>query len=750
MGLDSLYQDDINTTLDDRQQRPVAAPRQESGISVWNTIKAPFKGGAAGVVEVGGFGADTLGAFGDVAGGYLSQTDPGNLLSPEEMDKRRREGDEARQRVATGEAFSTDIGTGLRATARSMMPDPNTSNAVENVLFGAGRGLTKAIGYAATATPLVGATLFGADEALTESDRLKAEGVDITTRTKVGAVTGVFSGVGVALPVAGRTIAQTAALVVAGGPASYIAQQAASREILRSQDYTQIGDQYNPFDPVGLAVSTLLPAGFAAVAGRGIRAQQPIAAQRSLLDMAGNERKALRYDAPQLDDYAVQAATRAGVPPEVMLAVKNAGERSGNSNVVSSAGAKGIMQFVKGTWDQYGKGRDIRDPVASIDAAADFLADLGRQYGGDWRAAIAHYNGGGKAGEAVRAGRAAPSDETVKYLQRTDAYIATKSGEAVGKAAMGDPEAVPAARAQLVRDTVESWNLKEPTDIEGSQQHLEAIVRASDQLGSGSRVEVGDVIQFNEAESARLIDNVSTRAVRSILSDTEFVGGNEISRALGSDERQNFVKTVMDEDTPVGRIHGEETPTAVIINDAEISKNSQGKGLGKAAYDEIAQYAAARGKTLQSDSSVTESASGVYKALEREGYTVKQNPAAVSANGRIKTPDNSPVFEVSGQKRTEPASGAKESSPALDNAGTEPIGAEPKAPSAEVAQAVQAINDQAAQIAKANPDMLVQLDGMDQPMRLADVLEAIKKEADAEKADAPLIDVAARCFLSGA
>jgi len=749
MGLDSLYQDDINTTLDDRQQRPVAEPRQQSGISVWNTIKAPFTGAAAGAVEAGGFGADTFGAFGDVTAGFAAQADPSLLLSPEEMEQRRKAGDEARQRVATGDAFSTEIGTGLRTTARSMMPDPNTSNAVENVFFGLGRGLTKAVGYSLAAGPVVGATLFGADEAMTEADKLKAEGVDIATRTKVGAVTGVFAGAGVALPVAGRTIAQTAALVVAGGPASYIAQQAASREILKNQNYDEIGNQYNPFDPVGLGVATLLPAGFAAIAGRGMRAQQPAAPQRSLLQMAGNERRALRYDAPELDAYAAQVAQQYGVPPELMIALKNGGEKSA-STAVSPKGARGVAQFTPENLKKYGV-TDPTDPVQSINGMGQYLRDTMKQYDGDIRAVIADYNGGPRQANEVRAGRMPPADETQKYLARVERYMAERGGEAIGRAAMGDPDAIPAARSQLVRDTVESWNLKDPTDIEGLQQHEAAIIRASDQIGAGERVEVGDAIQFNTSEAGRLMDSVSTRVTRAALTDTEFFGGNELTQTLSGNERQNFVKTIMDDDVPVGRIHGEETPDSIIINESEIAKASQGKGLGKAAYDEIAQYAAARGKTLQSDSSVTDAASRVYKSLENSGYKVKQNPAAVATNGRIRTPDNSPVFEVSGQKRVESTTpGAKESAPVLDNAGTQPIGAEPKAPSAEVAQALQSVNEQAAQIAKANPDMLVQLEGMDQPARLADVLEAIQKEADAEKADAPLIDVAARCFLSGA
>lgn len=45
------------------------------------------------------------------------------------------------------------------------------------------------------------------------------------------------------------------------------------------------------------------------------------------------------------------------------------------------------------------------------------------------------------------------------------------------------------------------------------------------------------------------------------------------------------------------------------------------------------------------------------------------------------------------------------------------------------------------------PDLMVQLDGMDKPMRLDDFLAAVKAEADEMTADAPLMQVAAECAL---
>ena len=153
--------------------------------------------------------------------------------------------------------------------AREMRPDPLTAGLAENVIFGVGKGLTKAGAAVAAGGPILGAAAFGLSEGMTTSEDLAEQGVDAETRQKVGAVTGVVSGASVMLPVAGTSLLKTAGLVAAGGPAAYIAQETIIKDILEEADYQKIADQHDPLDPVGLAVSTLLPAAFGAMAMRG-------------------------------------------------------------------------------------------------------------------------------------------------------------------------------------------------------------------------------------------------------------------------------------------------------------------------------------------------------------------------------------------------------------------------------------------------------------------------------------------------
>lgn len=269
MALDDAYQGEINEALRNRAQLAPIAPGPERGFSFWGLLKAAPSGIAAGGLEAGAFWSDVVGAFGDVQASYNYS---GMLPVGVETGQEWREEDqkEAQRRLRTGEAFSSAAGDSIRDAARWLGPNPQTASTAEQMVFGFTKTITKAVGYTvATGNPLTGAMLTGADEGVTASDELRRQGVDLATRAGVGAVTGVTTGVGVALPVAGKTLAGTLGYAAAGGPGLFVAQQQMTRDILNNADYSNLADQYDPFDPVGLAVSTLVPAAFGAWALRG-------------------------------------------------------------------------------------------------------------------------------------------------------------------------------------------------------------------------------------------------------------------------------------------------------------------------------------------------------------------------------------------------------------------------------------------------------------------------------------------------
>lgn len=130
----------------------------------------------------------------------------------------------------------------------------------------------------------------------------------------------------------------------------------------------------------------------------------------------------------------MQTEERYGLPRGLLVAIKNAGEKSGPL-AVSPRGAKGVMQFMDDT--RTGAGgkydHDPFNPVESIDAGGRFLRDLLREYNNDVWAVIAHYNGGYAQARAVQKGLEPPSKETQGYLRRIAAYHRQTSPQAVAQ-----------------------------------------------------------------------------------------------------------------------------------------------------------------------------------------------------------------------------------------------------------------------------------------------------------------------------
>lgn len=264
---EGLFQDETEQALQFRAESPraPAAPKASVWSQAAELVASPFKGVAAGVAQSAALGADMLkgvasnlpdalngplGAVPAVAGVQAAVRTGADILSP-------RPGQ-----------FDSEAGISLRNVAASYGPDPVTSTTASTILLDGARILTKA-GVYTLAGGLPGAVVgTGVDEAATGYNELRAKGVDPTTAAKAGAVRGAAIAAGVALPVAGRTLAQTAGLVAVGGPGLFVAEQATTRAILEAAEYPALARQYDPTDPVGLGVSLLVPGAVGAAVHR--------------------------------------------------------------------------------------------------------------------------------------------------------------------------------------------------------------------------------------------------------------------------------------------------------------------------------------------------------------------------------------------------------------------------------------------------------------------------------------------------
>ncbi|MBB6694368.1 lytic transglycosylase domain-containing protein [Cohnella xylanilytica] len=114
------------------------------------------------------------------------------------------------------------------------------------------------------------------------------------------------------------------------------------------------------------------------------------------------------------------ATEKYGLPSGLLAAVAQA-ESSWNPNAVSSAGARGLFQFMPATAKGYGI--DPTNPVQATDAAGKMLSGLMAKYDGDLSKALAAYNwGGGNLDKAIKKYGSnwlshAPT-ETQKYIRK--------------------------------------------------------------------------------------------------------------------------------------------------------------------------------------------------------------------------------------------------------------------------------------------------------------------------------------------
>jgi hypothetical protein len=265
---DDLYPEAADAALKARAERP-PEPASSPRFSTWGLmVRAPAIGTVIGAAQGMASASDIGKAISDkvpanVSGplgripvmNFIQSTMQvgADILNPKEGQ------------------FTSNVGTSLRNVAQDYTPDPRTTHVAELAVTNLFRMGSKALTAAAIGGNIPGAVAAGVEEGFSQADDLARQGVDIKTRQKVGAVTAATNAVGFALPAAGKNWAQTGALALAGGPVSFMAQNAATREILAGADYSKLSDQYDPFDPVGLALSTVLPLGFGALAMRGTK-----------------------------------------------------------------------------------------------------------------------------------------------------------------------------------------------------------------------------------------------------------------------------------------------------------------------------------------------------------------------------------------------------------------------------------------------------------------------------------------------
>ncbi len=111
----------------------------------------------------------------------------------------------------------------------------------------------------------------------------------------------------------------------------------------------------------------------------------------------------IRDRARRIEPFIRESSRRYGVDPR-LLRILCFIESRYRLDAVSPKGARGPMQFMPDTAKRFGL-KNPHDPQQSIDAAARYLGDLLRMFGGRLDLAIAAYNAGEGTVQSFRTGR---------------------------------------------------------------------------------------------------------------------------------------------------------------------------------------------------------------------------------------------------------------------------------------------------------------------------------------------------------
>jgi soluble lytic murein transglycosylase-like protein len=115
------------------------------------------------------------------------------------------------------------------------------------------------------------------------------------------------------------------------------------------------------------------------------------------------EEAGLHERAQRLEPYITQSAERYGVDASILRTICFLESRY-RLEVISSKGARGPMQFMPETAQRYGL-KNPHDPREATEAAARYLRDLLKRFGGRLDLALAAYNAGEGTVESFLTGR---------------------------------------------------------------------------------------------------------------------------------------------------------------------------------------------------------------------------------------------------------------------------------------------------------------------------------------------------------
>jgi hypothetical protein len=152
----------------------------------------------------------------------------------------------------------------------------------------------------------------------------------------------------------------------------------------------------------------------------------------TLADLTVEDRRVLGYDHPLLNQHAEAVEKQLGLPPNMLRALKDAGENYGVKAGISRAfttspkGAQGVMQFMPKTAERVGLS-DPSDPYEAIQKAGEYVSKyIIPTIGSTDPSLIAAAYNAGENRSSLKEGKIPEIPETQKYAARVAEFLAVQ------------------------------------------------------------------------------------------------------------------------------------------------------------------------------------------------------------------------------------------------------------------------------------------------------------------------------------
>ncbi len=693
MGLLDGYADSIERNALSDARRGLAGPAPDPSFSLSAAGASLGKAVPAGLLE--GFGAIR---------DFSSAIDQRHAEEVRAREKRLGLDPSAPYIIPGGGVF--------RKKADEFAPDPLTAHAAQQLTFGFAKSLTKAGASMVAAGPTGGALLFGLGEADDTAQRLMDKGIDSSTAWQVGGVVGLTSAIGARLPISGAAMAETvagkvaatAALGVAGGPVSYMAQEGLAREILQRAGHEDEAKLHDPTNPIGLGAS-LFPLVLGGFAVRG----------------------AIKRIGPVKTEAAAREA----------MALTPAEQAHSDAFERSAGNLAELRQEIART----------KDPAAK----QVLLAELDKQT----KAAAGEVRGTAAARaaehpEAVDAARVSVLDETVARSLPDSPIAHAEMLRAADMVAAGERVDVMGVNPWDMPRTIADVAPAAQMDVE-----LRGMATGAYWAQQGGRLLRDGIDQPGDGGSGGFV-----------VGRTPWVPAEEwfgrMRQQLGADglSRQEDIAAAVEKAISGEKLRAAERRT---IDWMRTEVDQMRIEAQRAGFDEFDAHALANegmaaglGQPDAADLTLTARAAKIDEAaVERAAIQHESDDAAFMAEIRriITDAGQDPTAEVKAPSTG--ARGAGDGAPQERTGNTLPeagqVGLKPDAGQAASARAdgAPSAEQQAAQsLAEQNPDMPVRLPGEDKNTTLAAALERIKEERAYAEQEAELYRVAVQCALT--